>query len=98
MFVYNGTHILLLVEKNVPPSPLICTIKMISCSSEIDQVFICYYLCHILSNKYFKVCSNEMMHESNIKIRSSTLHSNFSSQYYGSTSMNKNCYANQDYI
>ena len=44
MFDHNGTHVLLLGKKNVPSSPLICTTEMVSLSSEIDKVFLCYSL------------------------------------------------------
>ena len=59
MFEDNGTHVLLLGEKNVPPSPLICMPEIASTSHEIEEVFLCYSLCHVLSNVSF--------HESNDK-------------------------------
>ena len=52
MFDDNGIHVLLLGEKNVPPSPLICTAKISKLSNEIEQVFLCYSLCHMLSNSF----------------------------------------------
>ena len=85
----NGTHILLLGEKNVPPSPLICTTEIVSLSSEIDKVFVCYSLCHFLSNEPFQVCHDELFCETK-KGSSPTLHSNLSLQcceHYNATSI-----------
>ena len=53
MFEDNGTHVLLLGENNVPPSPLICMVEIASASHEINEVFLCYSLCHVLSNASF---------------------------------------------
>ena len=55
MFEVNGTHVLLLEEKNVPSSPLICRTELLSSFDEIEQVFVCYSLCHLLSNSCFEV-------------------------------------------
>ena len=55
MFEINGTHVLLLGEKNVPSSPLICTAELSSSFDEIEQVFLCYSLCHLLSNSCLEV-------------------------------------------
>ena len=59
MFEVNGTHVLLLGEKNVPSSPLICTAELLSSFDEIEQVFLCYSLCHLLSNSCFEVTYDE---------------------------------------
>ena len=59
MFEVNGTHVLLLGEKNVPSSPLICTAELSSSFDEIEQVFLCYSLCHLLSNSCFEVTYDE---------------------------------------
>ena len=54
MFDANGSHVSLLGEKNVPSSPLFCTAKFFSLSNkdEIEEVFLCYSLCHMLSNSF----------------------------------------------
>ena len=61
LFMYedNGTHVLLLGEKNVPSSPLIRMAKITSNSNEIDEVFLCYSLCHVLSNVSFYANDDE---------------------------------------
>ena len=59
MFDVNGKHVLLLGEKHIPPSPLICMAELTSKSDEIKEVFLCYSLCHLLSTHSFDVCHNE---------------------------------------
>ena len=61
MFDDNSTHVLLLGERNVPPSPLICMAKLASTSNEIKEVFLYYSLCHILSNPSFKLLMVNLM-------------------------------------
>ena len=48
----NGTHVLLLGEKDMPASPFICTAELSQLSSkdEIEEVFLCYSLSYALSN------------------------------------------------
>ena len=59
MFEEKGTHVLLLGETSVPPSPLICMAELISSSNEIEEVFLCYSLCHVLSNFFFNASDDE---------------------------------------
>ena len=59
MFDVNGKHVLLLGEKHIPPSPLICMAELTSKSDEVKEVFLCYSLCHLLSTDSFDVCHNE---------------------------------------
>ena len=55
----NGKHVLLLGEKHVPPSPLIYMAELTSISHEIEEVFLYYSLCHLLSNDSFCVNHNK---------------------------------------
>ena len=59
MFEDNGTHVKLLIEKNVPPSPLICMTEITSYSNEIEELFLCYSLCHVLTNVSFYASDDE---------------------------------------
>ena len=59
MFDDNGKHVLLLGEKNIPLSPLICMAELTSSFDAIEEVFLCYSLCHLLSNDSFDICHND---------------------------------------
>ena len=61
MFDYNGNHVFLLEKKKKPLSPFICIAEIVSLLSEIDQVFVCYYLCYLLSNESFQNFNDKMM-------------------------------------
>ena len=77
----NGTHVLLLGEKNVPASPLICTAELstLSSNNEIEEVFLCYSLCHLLSNSSFDM-SNDVSQRTSSTLQSSLFSSTMASQ------------------
>ena len=45
-FTANGKHVLLIGERNVPPTPLICTVEIsfLERSNQIEEVYFCYYV------------------------------------------------------
>ena len=61
MFEDMGTHVLLLGERNVLSSPLICMAEIASTSHEINEVFLYYCLCHVLSNVSFMIVMTSVM-------------------------------------
>ena len=46
IFTANGKHVLLIGERDVPPSPLICIAELIFLerSNQIEEVYFCYHV------------------------------------------------------
>ena len=69
MFTANGKHVLLIGERDVPPSPLICTVEFsfLERSNQIEEVYFCYC---VSQNAQCDVDNASSSHKS-----SSTMHS-----------------------
>ena len=85
-FEDNGVHVLLIGERDVPPSPLICTteVQVLAKHNEIEEAYFCYVLSPFLSTSEFTSFENDcvvdnMFMESNMVMTTPSLSSKESS-------------------
>ena len=85
-FEDNGVHVLLIGERDVPPSPLICTaeVQVLAKRNEIEEAYFCYVLSPFLSTSESTSFENDcvvdnMFMESNMVMTTPSLSSKESS-------------------
>ena len=72
-FTANGRHILLIGERDVPPTPLICTTELsfLECSNQIEEAYFCY---SVSQSAQCDVDIASSFNESSSMMRSSSIH------------------------
>lgn len=77
-FEVNGTHVLLMGEQNVPPSPLFCSAELyiLEKHNAIEEVYFCYVLPTSLSSNDVDVRNDDVVCDSpsSFQVHSSAMH------------------------